>query len=226
MDPLADLVDWIAFYGILGLVVMGLAERFVPVIPSHGMLVTIGIAAHDGAWSLPLALISTTGGGLLGALGVYTIVRVLGEKKSKSHLYAIGKWVGLSQVRIDRTFSFMQTRERTLTIVSQLIPTVRLISPAVAGLVRTPPSRFVAGSAVGITLWNGLFIAAGYLAVSGTPDTNASLFALQVLALLIVTETLVAFVWRLKAFFYGGLSPKIPADGQQNRGPLVPVGAG
>jgi membrane protein DedA with SNARE-associated domain len=201
MDPLGSLVDWIALYGILGLVTMGFAERFVPVVPSHGMLVAVGIAAHDGAWSVPLAFIGTTSGSLVGALGMYSIARVLGEKNSRSLLSWIGKWVGLSQVRIDRTFSFLRTRERTLTIVSQLIPTVRLISPAAAGLVRTPPSRFLAGSAVGITLWNGLFIAAGYLVVLALPDINSSVLALKVLALLIVTETLVALVWRFQRHF-------------------------
>jgi membrane protein DedA with SNARE-associated domain len=163
------------------------------------MLVAIGIAAHDGAWSVPVALVGTTSGSLFGAIGVYTMARVLGEKNSKSLLYWIGEWLGLSQVPIDRTFSFLRTRECALTIVSQLIPTVRLISPAAAGLVRTPPSRFIAGSAVGITLWNGLFIAAGYLVVLAVPEINSSVLALKVLALLIVTKTLVALVWRFQS---------------------------
>jgi membrane protein DedA with SNARE-associated domain len=178
---------------------MGLAERFVPVIPSHGMLVAIGIAVHDGVWSVPVALFATMSGSLVGAIGVYTIARILGEKSSKSLLYGIGRWVGLSQARIDRTFSVLRTRADTLTIVSQLIPTVRLISPAAAGLVRAPPSRFIAGSAVGITLWNGLFIAAGYLAVLKVPDINSSVLALKALALLMVTEALVAIILRFQS---------------------------
>jgi membrane protein DedA with SNARE-associated domain len=198
MDPLGDLVHWIALYGIFGLIAIGFAERFVPIVPSHGMLVAIGIAAYDGAWSVPLALIGTTSGSFLGTLGVYTIARVLGEKNSKLLLYWIGKWVGLSQVRIDRTSSFLRTRERTLTIVSQLIPAVRLISPVVSGLVRTSPSRFVTGSVIGITLWNGSFIAAGYLVVSVVPDINSSVLALKVLLLLLVTETLVVLVLRFQ----------------------------
>jgi membrane protein DedA with SNARE-associated domain len=196
MDPLGNVVEWIALYGILGLVGIGLAERFVPVIPSHGMLVTIGIAAFDGAWSVPVALIGMTSGSLVGALGVYTITRFLGEKNSKSLLYWTGKWIGLSQARIDRTVSFLRTRELKLTIVSQLVPTVRLISPAAAGLVRTPLSRFIAGSAIGITLWNGLFITVGYLVVLAVPDINSSVLALKVLVLLILIETLIAFIWR------------------------------
>lgn len=51
MDPLASLVDWIALYGVLGLFAAGLAERFVPALPSHGMLVAIGMAA--AIWAAP-----------------------------------------------------------------------------------------------------------------------------------------------------------------------------
>ena len=55
LDPLGSLIDWIATYGIFGLFAIGLAERFIPALPSYGVLVAIGIAAVDGAWSIPVA---------------------------------------------------------------------------------------------------------------------------------------------------------------------------
>ncbi|MBB3428870.1 MULTISPECIES: DedA family protein [Rhizobium] len=197
MDPLGNLVEWIAIYGIFGLIAIGLAERFLPALPSYGVLVAIGIAADD-FWSLHTAVIATTLGSFMGALGLYFLVRVIGRKRSATLLYAVGRWVGLSQPRIDWTLSSLRDREQSLTILSQLIPTVRLIAPVAAGLLGTSTLRFIAGVAVGIVLWNGLFIAAGHLAVLASPGINSSMLALKILILLVVTEGLVALVWRLR----------------------------
>ncbi|MBB3660165.1 membrane protein DedA with SNARE-associated domain [Rhizobium sp. BK650] len=197
MDPLGNLVDWIAIYGIFGLIAIGLAERFLPALPSYGVLVAIGIAAGD-LWSLHTAVIATTLGSFMGALSLYFLVRVIGRKRSATLLYAVGRWVGLSQPRIDWTLSSLRDREQSLTILSQLIPTVRLIAPVAAGLLGTSTLQFAAGVAVGIVLWNGLFIAAGYLAVLASPGINSSMLAMKILILLVVTEGLVAVLWRLQ----------------------------
>lgn len=198
MDPLGNLVDWIAVYGLLALFTIGLAERFVPALPSYGVLVAIGIAANNDVWSIHTAVVGTAVGSFIGALGLYLLVRALGEKKSTSLLYSVGRLVGLSQPRIDWTLSSLRAHESALTMLSQLIPTVRLIAPVAAGLLGTPTIRFVSGAAAGITLWNGLFIAAGYMAVSVLPGINSSVLALKILALLVATEVLVALVWRLQ----------------------------
>jgi membrane protein DedA with SNARE-associated domain len=198
MDPLGNLVDWIAVYGILGLFAIGLAERFLPALPSYGVLVAIGIAADDDVWSVHAAVIATTVGSVTGALGLYLLVRAVGRKRSAALLYSVGRWVGLSQPRIDWTLSSLRDRERALTILSQLIPTVRLISPIAAGLLGTNTLRFVSGIAIGIVLWNGLFIAAGYLTVLAIPGINSSALALKVLVLLVAAEVLTALVWRLQ----------------------------
>ncbi|SCW65694.1 membrane protein DedA, SNARE-associated domain [Rhizobium mongolense subsp. loessense] len=207
MDPLGNLVDWIAVYGIFGLFAIGLAERFLPALPSYGVLVAIGIAADDDVWSLHTAVIATTVGSFMGALGLYLLVRAVGRKRSVGLLHSAGRWVGLSQPRIDWTLSSLRARERALTILSQLIPTVRLISPVAAGLLGTNTLRFVSGIAVGIVLWNGLFIAAGYLAVLAIPGINSSALALKILVLLVVAEVLAALVWRLQRGYSMRLNP-------------------
>ncbi|MBA9035856.1 DedA family protein [Rhizobium leguminosarum] len=202
MDPLGHLVDWIAIYGIFGLFAIGLAERFLPALPSCGVLVAIGIAADDEAWSLHTAVIGTAVGSSIGALGLYLLVRAVGKKRATSLLDSVGGWVGLSRPRIDWTLSSLRGREQSLTILSQLIPTVRLISPVAAGLLGTSALRFVAGVSVGIVLWNGQFVAAGYLAVLAIPGINSSALALKILILLVATELLIALGWRLQRRYW------------------------
>lgn len=198
MDPLGYLVEWIAIYGIFGLFAIGLAERFLPALPSYGVLVAIGIAADDEVWSLHTAVVGTTIGSSIGAFGLYLLARAVGKKRTTALLYFAGRWIGLSQPRIDWTLSSLRERERALTILSQLIPTVRLVSPVAAGLLGTSALRFVAGVSIGIVLWNGLFIAAGYLAVIAIPGINSSALALKILILLVSAELLIALVWRLQ----------------------------
>lgn len=197
MDPLGNLVDWIAIYGVFGLFAIGLAERLLPALPSYGVLVAVGIAADDEVWSLHTAVIGTTVGSSIGALGLYLLVRAVGKKQTTSLLYSVGGWVGLSRTRIDWTLSSLRDRERALTILSQLIPTVRLISPVAAGLSGTSTLRFVAGVSIGMVLWNGLFVTAGYLAVLVVPGVNSSTLALKILVLLVAGELLIAMGWRL-----------------------------
>ncbi|WP_440412298.1 DedA family protein [Neorhizobium petrolearium] len=198
MDPLGTVVDWIAVYGIFGLVVIGLAERFLPALPSYGVLVAIGVAADGAVWSLHTAVIATTVGSFGGAFGLYVLIRAAGRRNSVKFLYWVGRWAGLSQSRVDWILSLLRAREGALTILSQLIPTVRLISPIAAGLLGTNTLRFVSGVSVGIALWNGLFIAAGYLAVLAIPGINSSALALKILILLVAAEVLTALVWRLQ----------------------------
>jgi membrane protein DedA with SNARE-associated domain len=189
MDPLGYLVEWIAIYGIFG------------------FLVAIGIAADDEVWSLYTAVIGTTVGSSIGALVLYFLVRAVGKKRTTALLYSVGGWVGLSRPRIDWTLSSLREREHALTILSQLIPTVRLISPVAAGLLGTSTLRFVAGVSIGIVLWNALFIAGGYLAVLAIPGINSSALALKILVLLVASELLIALAWRLQRRYLMRLSP-------------------
>ena len=196
MDPLGSLIDWIAVYGMVGLFAIGMAERFVPILPSYCVLVAIGIASVDSAWSLPDAIILTTAGSFSGGLVLYLLVRAVGQSRSSKLLYWFGRLLGLSSARIDRILSSFRARERTLIVISQLIPAVRLIAPLVAGLIPANFRRFAGGTILGIALWNGMFIAVGYFAVLAVPGMNASALAIKVLVLLITVEVLLALGWR------------------------------
>ena len=198
MDPLGNLVDWIALYGLLGLLAVGLAERFLPALPSYGVLVAIGIAADDQVWSLHTAVFGTTVGSAIGALGLYLLMRAMSRKRTTAVLYSVGGWMGLSRRRIDWARSSMRDRDRALTILSQLIPTVRLISPLAAGLLGTSMLRFAACVSIGIVLWNGLFVGAGYLAALTIPAVNSSALALKIVVLLVFVELVIALGWRLQ----------------------------
>lgn len=197
MDPLGSLIDWIALYGLIGLFAAGLAERFIPALPSHGMLVAIGIAAAGGSWSLPAAFIMTTCGSLLASLALFLVVRSVGQDISAKLLYGVGRLMRLPSERIDRMLSSLRARDRSLSLIAQIVPTVRFVAPLAAALVRLDAWRFAAGTLLGIGLWNGVFLAAGYMAAQSIPDINASALAIKFLLFVLAVETLSVLIWRL-----------------------------
>ncbi len=197
MDPLGSLVEWIALYGLIGLFAAGLAERVIPALPSHGMLVAIGIAAAEGSWSLPAAFIMTTCGSLFASLALFLVVRAVGQDMSAKLLYGVGWLLRLPSERIDRMLGSLRAHDRSLSLIAQIVPTVRFVAPLAAALVRLDAWRFAAGTLLGIALWNGAFLIAGYVAARSIPEINASALAIKFLLFVLAVETLSVLIWRL-----------------------------
>lgn len=195
-DPLSALIASVATCGAFGLLAVTLLERLVPILPSYGLLVAIGIAAAGGAWSVPAALVASTLGGFAGCLAFYLLMIALGEARSVVVVKWTARLFGLPLVRLDRLIKYFRAHQGTLAFGSQLVPTVRLVAPAVAGLLRAEAKRFAVASACGIALWNGVFIIVGYTASVVAASMNVSALTLWILAVLIVVEGLVVVVWR------------------------------
>jgi membrane protein DedA with SNARE-associated domain len=196
MDPISALMSLAAGWGVAGLLGVILLERVVPVLPSYGLLVAVGIATGRGAWSVPTALIVSTAGGVAGCLAFYAVAMALGEARSAVLLKWTARLFGLPPSRIERLTGYFRTHQRALAFGSQLVPTVRLVAPAIAGLLRAEATTFALASACGIALWNGLFIMVGYAAAITAVATNVSTLALWILVLLVAGESLAFALWR------------------------------
>lgn len=197
MDPLATFIDWIATYGIFGLFALGALERFVPVLPSYGVLVAVGIAAAQGDWPAGTAFVCTVMGSLVGCLLLYWLALALGQERSYRFLVRTGRFAGMRPVQVDALIATFQGQQRKLAFGAQLVPVVRLMAPVIAGLFRADGRLFMTGTAAGVVLWNGLFLGVGHAAARWSGATaNASTLALKVLVVLVVVETAGAMVWR------------------------------
>jgi membrane protein DedA with SNARE-associated domain len=196
VDPLADLIAWAATCGAAGLLGVTLIERLLPILPSYGLLVAIGIAAAGGAWSVPTAFVASTAGGLGGCLAFYAAAAALGEARSSTLVKWTAQLFGVSAARVDRLADHFRAHQGALAFGSQLVPTVRLVAPAVAGLLRAEATKFVVASACGIALWNGVFIAIGYAAALAAATINVSALALWILGAIVVGEGIAIAAWR------------------------------
>lgn len=196
MDPLSSLIEWISLYGVIGLLALGIFERFVPIVPSYGVLVAIGIAADERVWSVWTAVFGSVAGSLLGSLALYWLTLHLSEERVHRMLLWVGRMTGISAPRIERSIVLFREHQRGLSFGMQLVPSIRLISPIIAGMFRADANAFAIATLLGILSWNGLFIAVGYIASNVTVETNASTLALQVVVVLLLVELGLALLWR------------------------------
>jgi membrane protein DedA with SNARE-associated domain len=126
----------------------------------------------------------------------YGAAAALGEALSDTVVRWTGRLAGLSTASMARLTAGFHRHERALAFGSQLVPTVRLVAPAVAGLLGARAKPFAVASACGIALWNAVFIAIGYAAALATDTTDVSAIALVVLAVLLVGEGATLALWR------------------------------
>ncbi len=143
---------------------LSLIERLIPVLPSHVLLAMIGVAGAQGAWTLPEAIVVTVLGSFAGCLFHYALGNLWPEDGVLTLLRRLAPLGRMQPARIDELIEGIRARPTRLALWSQLVPFVRLVAPALAGLLETSFTRFASGAAAGIALWNTLFITAGYLA--------------------------------------------------------------
>lgn len=196
MDPLGTVLPWIAAGGILGLLGVAFLERLAPILPSAALLVAMGVAAAQGHWSLSMAFWSSMAGSLLGSLSFYGLGLALGEARSFAALKRSSKLLGISEAQLGRLILSFRRHERALVFASQLIPSVRLVAPGIAGLLRANFREFLIATTSGVVLWNALFIGVGYAAAILDNGANASAVAIKVLAVLVAGEAAALAAWR------------------------------
>ncbi len=195
-DPVGAVMAWISPYALIGLFAVALAERFVPVIPSYGLLLAAGIGAAEGAWSLPAAFLATAAGSMVGCAGWFYAVRRLGDARSTRLLNGAGRFFGMSADRVERGIASFRRNQTALAFSLQLVPTARLFAPAFAALLRGNARSVLAASTVGIAVWNGLFIGIGFYASRSLETANTTVLALTALACLLVAEAALFWIAR------------------------------
>ena len=142
-----------------------------------------------------MALWSSTAGSVLGSLSLYGLGLALGEVRSFALLKRTARLLGVSQAQLGRLIVSFRRHEKALAFASQLIPSVRLIAPAIAGLLRAQPRSF-RWLMFGVALWNSLLIGVGYAGALIDDSANASAVAVKVVFILLVGEGVAAAAWR------------------------------
>jgi membrane protein DedA with SNARE-associated domain len=159
--------EWIVGFvesgGYLPIALLMLAENLFPPIPSELIMPLAGFAAARGELGLASAVLAGSAGSLLGALFWYGVGRRIGAERLRLWAERHGRWLTLSPADVDRARRWFRLRGGLAVLIGRLIPAVRTLISAPAGIAAMPLGRFLALSALGTILWTGLLAGAGYL---------------------------------------------------------------
>lgn len=135
------------------------AENLFPPLPGEVILPLAGFAASRGDLGLVSAIIWTTLGSTIGAVGLYYVGALLGRDRVR-RLAARIPLVRVSD--IDRSEAWFARHGAKAVFFGRMVPIFREFIAIPAGVERMPMSKYLLCTVTGTGLWNTLFIVAGY----------------------------------------------------------------
>jgi len=160
-DLASFLNEFLLRYGLLAiLVVMVLKEVGIPVpVPSDLIMITAGVQAATGVYSLFELLIAIEAAMIVGGSIQFFLARGMG----RAFIYRVGRFIGLTQERLDKAMSALQRRGALGVFLGLNIPGARAgIIPA-AGLAGLTYPAFAPAMISGSSIFYGWHIALGYI---------------------------------------------------------------
>jgi membrane protein DedA with SNARE-associated domain len=153
-----DVIERIGAPGVGALIAL---ENVFPPIPSEIILPFAGFSSAQGDVNAVAAWIAATIGAVVGAWILYGVGAAIGY--DRVHELAGKRWFVLfGQKDLERGERFFDQHGGKVIFFGRFIPLVRSIVSVPAGIERMPIARFTALTALGSSIWNVLFIWAGY----------------------------------------------------------------
>lgn len=188
------MTELISQHGYLALVALMFLENVFPPIPSELIMPFAGYAAARGEINPLGAVAAGSIGSLLGALAWYGVGVWLGSARLKSLARRRGRWLTIDESDVDRAQRWFDRYGGLAVCIGRLIPAVRSVISAPAGVARMGMARFLLWSSIGTVAWTGLLTSLGYLLGSRFTEVDAWL---QPVSWAIVALALAGYLYRL-----------------------------
>jgi membrane protein DedA with SNARE-associated domain len=155
------ILQWIAWGGYLGIVLLMALENVFPPIPSEVIMGLGGIAVARGDMALvPLVLwgsVGTTAGNLVW----YALGRRLGYERFQPFVERHGRWLTLDWTTVERIHTFFLRHGGWVVFVFRFMPAFRTIVSLPAGMTGMSLPRFLLWTFAGAAVWNTVLALAG-----------------------------------------------------------------
>lgn len=197
MDTSATIATLMSF-GLVGLGLLALAEKAIPVLPSYVMLMIFGMTATDGV-NLAGMIVATSIGSMTGAIGWYGLGRVLGAERVEAFVARFGKYVLLKPALYQRLAGAYRSNHFWVTLFGQTLPTVRIYLALPAGVLGLELKAFLVSTSLGTLIWNMPFLSLGYALRSSGHD--AMQVGFWIAAGLIASEVAILLALNLRKRF-------------------------
>jgi membrane protein DedA with SNARE-associated domain len=147
-------------YGLLAVFGVMLLKEFGLPIPIPADLIMIGVAARaaQGRLSPVEAFLAILVPMLIGGVVQYSLARGPGRRL----IYRLGRYIGLTQVRLDRMMERIRSGGTAAVAAGLTTPGLRIATTPASGLANLAPRSFVTGLALGSTFFLGWHFAIGY----------------------------------------------------------------
>ena len=146
-------------YGAVAIFVIVLLEYMnMPGFPAGVIMPLSGVWAAKGNIRFLTVMLITLAAGVLGSLILYGLGRMGGNLLLEKYLKKFPK----QREPIERNFDLIRQRGCFGIFLSKLIPMVRTIVSIPAGVLRINFMKYTVSSALGVFVWNLVFVGAGY----------------------------------------------------------------
>lgn len=192
------MADWISElirqHGYVALAALMFLENVFPPIPSELIMPFAGYAAAQGDINPVGAVIAGSVGSLLGALFWYGVGYWLGAERLKRIAQRYGRWLTISEADVERAQQWFERYGGVAVCMGRLVPAVRSVISAPAGIAHMKLPRFVLWSSIGTVAWTSLLAGLGY--VLGTRFADVDRW-LQPVSWAIIAIAVVGYLYRL-----------------------------
>ena len=186
---LMSLVELVEAMGYIGLFIMTFVEStFVP-IPSEVTVIPAGYLVSEGEMSFIITYFTTILGTVAGSLFNYWIARKFG----RSLLIKYGKYFFINDEKLKDIEFFFKRHGAISTFSGRLLPGIKHFISFPAGLGKMNLRLFVAFTALGGSIWNGILIAIGYFI--GQNEAVVKKYIFQINILIIVSLFVIAWTY-------------------------------
>ena len=160
------MADWITGFieshGYWAIAALMALENVLPPIPSELIMPFAGFSAARGELHPAAVVAAGAAGSLAGTLPWYWLGQRLGRGRLARWAERHGRWLTVSRPEVERATSWFERHDARAVFGGRLVPAVRSVISAPAGVARMPMTRFLAWSAAGTLLWCAALAGAGF----------------------------------------------------------------
>ena len=191
------IVAFVEAHGYLGIAALMLLENVFPPIPSELIMPLAGFTAARGHLHVAGVVAAGTVGSLLGTLPWYFAGRALGAERLKRWAGRHGRWLTVAPDDIDRALRWFDRRGPAVVALGRLVPAVRSVISAPAGVAHMSLPKFLMWSTAGSSVWVIAMTTLVWLLQSHYTKVGTWI---DPVAKVIVVAALAAYLWRVIRF--------------------------
>lgn len=186
----------ISSFGLLGVFAIIFSEScFLFFLPGDSLLFTAGFLASQKLLSLPLLVVLSIAGAILGNQVGYWFGHKVGERFYSGENSPIFK-----KEHLKAAVKFYEKHGAGAIVLARFIPAVRTFTPLVAGIAKMNYKKFATFNIIGAVIWAAGLTIGGYLFGSLLPKRDVDKYLLPVIGAIIIISILPAIIHALHSW--------------------------